>query len=83
MVMFIFFFFSTRSIFLWKFVPKIKTVEAEIENLQSFSYFETFNVLLNFFSSQVKWCVIITYKHGIYEFPHELPNDLRLMVLEN
>ena len=31
-----------------------------------------------FLSSQVKRCVIITYKHGIYEFSHELPNDLRL-----
>ena len=29
-------------------------------------------------SSQVKRCVITTYKHGIYELPHELPNDLRL-----
>ena len=31
----------------------------------------------NFLSPQVKRCVIITYKHGIYELPHELPNDLR------
>ena len=30
------------------------------------------------FSSQVKEWVIITYKHGIYELPNELPNDLRL-----
>ena len=36
-----------------------------------------------FVSSQVKWCVIITYKHGIYEFPYELPNDFRLRILEN
>ena len=28
-------------------------------------------------SPQVKRCAIITYKHGIYEFPHELPNDLK------
>ena len=28
-------------------------------------------------SPQVKRYTIITYKHGIYEFPHELPNDLR------
>ena len=32
----------------------------------------------NLLSSQVKRCAIITYKHGIYELPHELPNDLRL-----
>ena len=25
---------------------------------------------------QVKQCTIITYKHGTYELPHELPNNL-------
>ena len=34
-----------------------------------------------FFSPQVKRCAIITYKHGIYELPHEFPNDLRLRML--
>ena len=34
-------------------------------------------------SPQVKRCAIITYKHGIYELPHELPNDLRLRTLGN
>ena len=29
-----------------------------------------------FLSQQVKWRAIITYKHGIYELAHELPNDL-------
>ena len=29
-------------------------------------------------SPQVKRWTIITYTHGIYELPHELPNDLRL-----
>ena len=28
------------------------------------------------FSPQLKQCVIITYKHGIYQLPLELPNDL-------
>ena len=28
-------------------------------------------------SPQVKGWAIITYKHGIYELPHELPNDLK------
>ena len=32
---------------------------------------------------QVKRCVVITYKHGILESPHELLNDLRLMMLGN
>ena len=34
-------------------------------------------------SPQVKQCAIITYKHGIYELPQELPNGLRLRKLEN
>ena len=31
----------------------------------------------------VKQSAIITYKHGIYQLPHELPKDLRLKILEN
>ena len=31
-------------------------------------------------SPQVKRLAIITYKYGIYELPHELPNDLRLRI---
>ena len=31
-----------------------------------------------FLLSQLKQSAIISNKHGIYEFPHELPNDLRL-----
>ena len=34
-----------------------------------------------FSSPQVKRCVVITYKHGIYELPQELPNDSRLRIL--
>ena len=30
-----------------------------------------------FVSPQVKRIVIISNKHGIYDLPHELPNDLR------
>ena len=36
-----------------------------------------------FLSPQVKQCGIITYKHGIYELPQELPNNLRLRILGN
>ena len=36
-----------------------------------------------FLSSQVKQRAIITYKHGIYELTHDLPNDLRLRILGN
>ena len=34
-----------------------------------------------FLSPQVKQSAIITYKHDVYELPHELPNDLRLRIL--
>ena len=40
-----------------------------------------FGVLPNFPPPQMKPCAIITNKHGIYEFPHELPNDLTLRIL--
>ena len=32
---------------------------------------------------QAKRIVIISNKHGIYELPHELPNNLRLRTLGN
>ena len=40
-----------------------------------------FDVLPNFPSPQVKRCAIITYKNGISELPHDLPNDSRLKIL--
>ena len=40
-------------------------------------------VLPIFVSPQVKQCATITYKRGIYELPHELPNGLRLRILGN
>ena len=42
-----------------------------------------FDVYEIFFSSQVKGCGIIAYKHDIYELPHELLNDLRLRIPGN
>ena len=36
-----------------------------------------------FRSAKVKRWAIITYKHGIYEFPHKFSNDLRLRILGN
>ena len=32
-----------------------------------------------FFLPQVKRCATITYEHGTYKLPHELPNDLKLL----
>ena len=36
-----------------------------------------------FLSPQVKRSAIISNKEGVYELPHELPNDLRLRILGN
>ena len=36
-----------------------------------------------FLSPQVKRSAIISNKRGIYELPHELPNDLKLRILGN
>ena len=36
-----------------------------------------------FFSPQLKGSMILGYKHGIYELPHEFPNDLRPGILGN
>ena len=36
-----------------------------------------------FYSPQVERYAIITYEHGIYKLPHELPNDFRLRILGN
>ena len=48
----------------------------------SFIIFWDFSVFYQIFlSPQVKRWAIITYKHGIYELPHELRNDLRLRII--
>ena len=36
-----------------------------------------------FLSPHLKRYAIVTYKHGIDELPHELPNDLRLVIIGN
>ena len=36
-----------------------------------------------FLLPQVKQWAIITCKHGMYELPHDLPNDLRPSILGN
>ena len=38
-----------------------------------------FDVLTTFLFPR---CAIITYNNGIYELPRDLPNDLRLRILE-
>ena len=50
----------------------------------SFKIFWDFSMFYQIFLSlQVNRSAIITYKHGIYELPHELPNNLRLRILGN
>ena len=45
---------------------------------------ELSNVLnFSFFLPLAKRCAIIIYKHGVYEFAHKLPNDLKLSILGN
>ena len=49
-------------------------------------YNDGHNILILYqisFSPQVKRRVIISNKHGTYELPHELPNDIRLRILGN
>ena len=36
-----------------------------------------------FLPPEVEGHATITYKHGIYQLPHELLNDLRLWILGN
>ena len=54
-----------------------KKIEAIL--LLIFRYFLMFYQI--FLSPQVKRCATITNKHGIFELPHELANDLRLRIL--
>ena len=57
------------------------TIIRQLKQLQSVSkYFETMFYRI-FFSPLKKRWAITTYKHGIYELPHELPKDLRPRVL--
>ena len=40
-------------------------------------FWDFFKLYQIFLSPQVKQSVIISNKHGIYQSPHELPNNLR------
>ena len=85
----------SRDIALLVLFFKTKAIEfAEKINVENFNSFDAgcnqfhnilnlFNVYQIFLSPQVKQWAIITYKHGIYELPHELPHDLSLRILGN
>ena len=73
------------SFFIHSFpLPKWRTcwmATLKIHNIATINciiFWDFFMFYQTFLSPQVKRCAIITYKHGVYELPHELPNDLRL-----
>ena len=67
---------------LWK--EFILSLLLTLRSTTSFIIFRNFSMFYQtFLSPQVKSCAIITYKHGMYELPHQLPNDLRLRILGN
>ena len=55
-----------------------------LSSTTSFIIFWNFSMFYQtFLSPQLKRCAIITYKHGMYELPHQLLNDLKLRILGN
>ena len=67
------------------FEGRIKSVSLDNRPRQAAMIFIIFWEFLTFYqiflSPQVTRCAIITHKHGMYDLPHELPNDLRLKIL--
>ena len=84
-----FFHYPFKNCISWVALSKQKLLIKTWKAKQNFvdNHFHNILRLLDvyqiFLSSQVKRCVIITYKHGINELPHKLPNDLRLRILGN
>ena len=70
---------------IWYIFYSIATAESNFPLKVTYYHvikFWDFSMFYQFFlSPQVKWCAIITYKHGIYELPHKLPKELRLRIL--
>ena len=80
---------SENMIFPWNVnIPKLKKIWSFLPFSKTFlrqKLFFSCRVLWDFsmiyqifLSPQVKRWMIITYKHGIHELPHELPNNFRL-----
>ena len=66
--------------FLGKFGPKYQHCKIKLKfdtDSHFHNIFRLFMFYQIFVSPLVKRCAIITYKHGIYQLPQELPNDLR------
>ena len=69
-----------KNRFQYIFDDIVKSFMMEHSDIQSII---VCNFLTFFLSPQEKRWAIITYKHGIYELPHELPNDWRFRILGN
>ena len=52
-------------------------------SMKDIIFWEFLILYQSFFSPQVKRSVNISNKHGIYDMPHHLPNELRLRILRN
>ena len=64
--------------------PKFWFLPQRLQATISFIIFWDFLMFYQIYlSPQVKRWAIISYKHGIYELSHELPNDLRLRKLRD
>ena len=66
---------------------EVRVMHAKSDNMETINQFlnilRLFDVLPNFPLTTSETMCDFTYKHGIYELPHELPNDLRLRILGN
>ena len=85
-VVFTFFCFRSEIPFLGKFDQESQNCQFKMK-FGTYNHFHNilrlFDVLPTFISREVKRCAIIYHKHGTFELPDELPNDLRLRILEN
>ena len=65
--------FRTTAVFL-----EYQSVNKLVGTTISFMIFWNFSIFYQIFlQPQVKWWAIITYKHAIYDLPHEFPNNLK------
>ena len=68
-------------------LPQTSKLKSLIKFFNSYNHghdiLRLFDTSPNFFSLRVKGRMHISNKHGIYELPYELSNDLRLRILGN
>ena len=84
MVILLVYFFRSKILFLGLFGPRIQKSKFKTKfgtYNQFHNILRILDILPNFPFTTSE--TIITYKHGAYELPHELPNDLRLRILGN